>query len=191
MTRALVVRAEAEQEIITAAEWYESRGSGLAAEFLRIDRCGIRGRRTCSPRACRRSAWTSSLPSEAVPLQPHLLSLRAGRCGSRMHSLATESAPVAEAPLSPAPDKELQGTPSGGIVSTAGVGACSTPLNLGRTCIQESLRARLTGPRQPFQLLAFLRCPCHPIAWCHGILPYKGEAMNVSFTMRTIRVARC
>jgi plasmid stabilization system protein ParE len=35
VTRALVVRAEAEQEIITAAEWHESRGSGLAAEFLR------------------------------------------------------------------------------------------------------------------------------------------------------------
>ena len=35
MIRDLVVRAEAEQEIVAATEWYESRGRGLAAEFLR------------------------------------------------------------------------------------------------------------------------------------------------------------
>ena len=35
MSRRLVYRSEAEQEIFAAAEWYEARGSGLAAEFLR------------------------------------------------------------------------------------------------------------------------------------------------------------
>ena len=35
MIRRLVYRPEAEQEINAAAEWYEARSSGLAAEFLR------------------------------------------------------------------------------------------------------------------------------------------------------------
>ena len=35
MSRRLVFRPEAEQEVAAAAEWYEARGSGLAAEFLR------------------------------------------------------------------------------------------------------------------------------------------------------------
>lgn len=35
MTAKLVLRPEAEQEILAAAEWYEDRAPGLAAEFLR------------------------------------------------------------------------------------------------------------------------------------------------------------
>lgn len=35
MSRRLVYRPEAEQEILAAAEWYDGRGAGLAAEFLR------------------------------------------------------------------------------------------------------------------------------------------------------------
>ncbi len=40
MTRRLVFRPEADLEINEAAEWYETRGRGLAAEFLRVlDAC--------------------------------------------------------------------------------------------------------------------------------------------------------
>lgn len=40
MTHRLVFRPEANLEIIEAAEWYEARGRGLAAEFLRVlDAC--------------------------------------------------------------------------------------------------------------------------------------------------------
>ncbi len=35
MTRRVLFRPEAEAEIAGAAEWYESRGRGLGAEFLR------------------------------------------------------------------------------------------------------------------------------------------------------------
>lgn len=35
MSRRLAYRPEAEQEIFAAAEWYDERGRGLAAEFLR------------------------------------------------------------------------------------------------------------------------------------------------------------
>jgi plasmid stabilization system protein ParE len=35
VSRRLVYRPEAEQEILAAAEWYDVRGPGLAAEFLR------------------------------------------------------------------------------------------------------------------------------------------------------------
>ena len=40
MSRRLVLRPEAQNEIIEAAEWYSARGRGLAAEFLRAsDAC--------------------------------------------------------------------------------------------------------------------------------------------------------
>lgn len=40
MSRRLIVRPEAQDEITEAGEWYEARGSGLAAEFLRaLDAC--------------------------------------------------------------------------------------------------------------------------------------------------------
>jgi plasmid stabilization system protein ParE len=35
MTRRILFRPEAEAELIEAADWYESRGRGLGAEFLR------------------------------------------------------------------------------------------------------------------------------------------------------------
>ncbi len=35
MTRRILFRPEAEAELIEAAEWYETRGLGLGAEFLR------------------------------------------------------------------------------------------------------------------------------------------------------------
>ena len=35
MSRRLVIRPEATEEIAEAAEWYEKRGAGLSAEFLR------------------------------------------------------------------------------------------------------------------------------------------------------------
>jgi toxin ParE1/3/4 len=35
VSRRLVVRPQADQELFAAAEWYERRGTGLAAEFLR------------------------------------------------------------------------------------------------------------------------------------------------------------
>jgi toxin ParE1/3/4 len=35
VTRHLVLRPEATEEILAATEWYERRGRGLAAEFLR------------------------------------------------------------------------------------------------------------------------------------------------------------
>jgi plasmid stabilization system protein ParE len=40
VSRRLVLRPEAQDEIIEAAEWYNARGRGLAAEFLRaLDAC--------------------------------------------------------------------------------------------------------------------------------------------------------
>ncbi|MGH3086122.1 MAG: type II toxin-antitoxin system RelE/ParE family toxin [Rubrobacteraceae bacterium] len=36
MTRAVLLRPEADLEINEAADWYEARGQGLAAEFLRV-----------------------------------------------------------------------------------------------------------------------------------------------------------
>ena len=35
MTRRILFRPEAETELIESADWYESRGRGLGAEFLR------------------------------------------------------------------------------------------------------------------------------------------------------------
>jgi plasmid stabilization system protein ParE len=40
VSRQLVLRPEAQEEITEAAEWYNTRGRGLAAEFLRaLDAC--------------------------------------------------------------------------------------------------------------------------------------------------------
>jgi plasmid stabilization system protein ParE len=41
MTRRILVRPEAEQELIEAITWYEQRGRGLGAEFLRAFEAAI------------------------------------------------------------------------------------------------------------------------------------------------------
>lgn len=71
MTYRLVFRPEADLEVNEAAEWYETRGQGLAVEFLRVlDACieSIRRNPLLYPMVMRGETRGAA----TVPIQHHL-----------------------------------------------------------------------------------------------------------------------